>query len=312
MARAAAEAAKLELEAAKLRAEAAKLETAALAERRRSAARGLLNGAEALDAEMLQGRLKDELELDVNQEGVRGVFQALGRDPASAALSFEDLSSEVCGRSLEALATAARAERRRLQLEEQERAWQEAQEERKKRAEEEEASMSMEMEDFEENDDRGVITRLLACLAYLLPLTDALQFGLPLVDMVPDLLPFFASISLLSQLINAIPFGPLIIFIVLTALANNRELPRLLRFNLQQAVLLDVFLFIPSILASLASIAVGNQDDIGEEFGLVVFVLLLGTVAYSMVATLLFGKDPDGVPVISSATKRGIDGPYHR
>jgi len=311
-ARAAAEAAKLELEAAKLRAEAEELETAAVAERRRSTARRLLNGSAAIGAATLKRRLKEELELDITDEGLNSLFEAVGRNPDSAVMYFEDLAGETFSKSLEAAAAAARAEQRRLQLEEQERARKEAEAARKRRAEEADVMAAVSMEDFEENDDRGVATRLLACLAYLLPLTDALQFGLPLVDFVPDLIPFFVNLTSLNQLINAIPFGSLIIFIMLTALANNRELPRLLRFNLQQAVLLDVFLFIPSILASLASLAFGNEGDVSEDIGLFVFVLLLGTVVYSVVCTLLLGQDPEGVPVVSDATKRGIDGPFQQ
>jgi len=304
-AQAALEAARLELQAAKLRAEAEEMERQSIIERRASRARQLLgedsSPGTTLDLEALRGRLESVLSLSVAEDRVRWLMDS-GKQGAQA-LGFEDLRSESFQKALDRLMSDVKEEERRAVMAERERELQ-AQKERKER-EPQEAPL----EPAEVNDDRSLGTRILGSLAYTLPLLDGLQFGVPLIRDLPFLAPIFGILSIPNAILNAIPFGSLIVFIIFTFLANNRDLPRLLRFNIQQAVLLDVALFIPSLLVSLASFLAGSGDaGAGEALNVIVFALLSLAIAYSVIVTLL-GDDPDGLPVISDATRRGIDGP---
>lgn len=305
-ARMAAEAAKLELEAARLRLEAEALERANAKERRAMRARELLGDSTLSTAspEELRTRLKETSGNDVSLERMQWVVKTVRPDKSEEGLRYEDLASDTFDSALEQVLAQEQEAKRIAQAQERERQRQEAE----KRRQEQPVFQSRSM--TEENDERTMGTRIISCFAYLLPLIDGLQYGFPLMALVPSLAPFFGLLAIPNAIINAIPFGSLIIFIALTALANNREFPRLLRFNLQQAVLLDVFLFIPSIIASLASIAMGGGSGMGPEIAIGIFIVLVIAVIYSVVCTLL-GLDPDGIPFVSDATKRSIDGPFN-
>lgn len=55
-----------------------------------------------------------------------------------------------------------------------------------------------------------------------------------------------APLAPLALLYNTIPFGPFLVFLgVYSGIVNNQSLPRFVRYNAMQAVLLDVLLIIP-------------------------------------------------------------------
>jgi hypothetical protein len=90
--------------------------------------------------------------------------------------------------------------------------------------------------------------RLLAALAYLLPWSDALPFGQSLFGLFPVLqwlsLPAF-PVLLLQQ---AVPFGGFVLFLVLfLAVVRNTKVPYLIRFNVLQAILVDILLILISL-----------------------------------------------------------------
>jgi len=90
--------------------------------------------------------------------------------------------------------------------------------------------------------------RLLGALAYLLPLSDALRFGQSLFDMFP-LLGWLALPALpLVVLEQAIPFGGLVLFLLLFLLVvRNPRVPYPIRFNVLQAILIDIVLVLLSL-----------------------------------------------------------------
>lgn len=100
------------------------------------------------------------------------------------------------------------------------------------------------------NDDRSLGPRLTGSLAYILPLTEAFKFMLPLVQQFPPLGVIFGPITLLTVLLNTIPFIPLILFVTFIIFAQVKDIPRLVRFNLEQAVLIDMALTLPSFILS--------------------------------------------------------------
>lgn len=301
-AKAAAEAAKLALEAAQLRAEAEEMERANKARRRALRAQEILgdkktSGVTAVD---LRAQMKEVMDMEITEEQAKFLVTACKPGEAEAALKEEDLAGEAFDEALSKIVAQVQETKRLEAIATAEREAKEAEERRKNEPE-------PVVWTGEENDDRGFGTRVVAALAYLLPLVDGLQFGLPLLQVAPFLFPFFAILSIPSTILNAIPFGTLILFIIMSALSNNRELPRLVRFNLQQAVLLDIFLFIPSILTGLFSMVAGGTGGAAAAINLGIFILLILAVGYSVIFTL-GGKDPDGLPFVSQATKRSIDG----
>lgn len=146
--------------------------------------------------------------------------------------------------------------------------------------------------------------KILSVLPYLFPLLDGLQFARFLVIENPDNI-FASLIAITYGLYRAIPFGGFIAFFALNFLAGNPRINRLIRFNMQQAIFVDIALFFPGLLAALYSlIAQGfgaalplSVTEIGTD---AIFGLLLITIAYASVSSLL-GITPDKIPLISKA-----------
>jgi len=155
------------------------------------------------------------------------------------------------------------------------------------------------------DDDRSLGPRLLGSLAYILPVTEAFKLMLPLIQVFPPLGIVFGPITLLTVLLNFAPFVPLLLFVLFIVLAQSKDnVPRFLRFNLEQAVLLDMALTIPSfILSTMQFSGAGEAVLIGGAF---VFALVFGISVYAVLCNL-DGKDPDGVPFISNITKNVVD-----
>merc|ERR1711966_143567 len=114
--------------------------------------------------------------------------------------------------------------------------------------------------------------RIVSVLPYLLPLMDGLSYG-----------KFF--------------------------LAGHAANP-LVRFNAQQAIYLDVALFLPGLVATLAGAAsaglgVAIPPGLGELGSAAVFAPLAVAVGYSAVSSLL-GATPDKIPFLSEAVDRRV------
>eukprot|EP00419_Tripos_fusus_P002399 CAMPEP_0172695360 /NCGR_PEP_ID=MMETSP1074-20121228/27303_1 /TAXON_ID=2916 /ORGANISM="Ceratium fusus, Strain PA161109" /LENGTH=399 /DNA_ID=CAMNT_0013515973 /DNA_START=124 /DNA_END=1323 /DNA_ORIENTATION=- len=136
----------------------------------------------------------------------------------------------------------------------------------------------------EGNQDDNVPVRIGSVLAYLLPLCDAILFGLPVVLLVPQLLSVLMPFMAIQQFVNSIPLGVLIWFFTMSVLSRDSRTPGLLRFNLRQAIRLDIricllkFLF-EILVPLLQSFAPLTEETINK--GLV-------QVAPTAVATTLF------------------------
>jgi len=166
----------------------------------------------------------------------------------------------------------------------------------------------------EPNEDTGLFTRVGSMLTYLLPLLDSVLFAKPLASQLPQLEPLYAAFA-------SGPYGlaPWILYAVFQGLANNTDLPKLLRFNMRQSVLLNVSLLVPIVIGAVASsaskLALGTTNewgewtpgkvpqDISDPCNLAVFALLLACILYSMASSLL-GRMPVGIPIISQRAER--------
>lgn len=149
--------------------------------------------------------------------------------------------------------------------------------------------------------DIPIWQRLLAGLAYLLPLSDALPFGGALLQQYPFLQLLAMPALPLVVLQRQIPFGGLILFLVLyLAVVRNERVPYPIRFNVLQAILLDIVL----ILLSLAfQTLLGSFSD---SFALRTLnnTVFLGTLVLSLFGLVqsLRGLEPD-IPTVSDAVR---------
>lgn len=163
-----------------------------------------------------------------------------------------------------------------------------------------------------QEDEVPLAERALACLPYVLPLCDALPFGKYVITEFPALalalLPL-APFAPLMAIVNAVPFGEFILFIVLTTSSRNPSFSRFVRFSMQQAVLLDIALIFPQLLGQVGSaLKLSPPESIVEPLSTTVFFAVLASVCYSLVANG-FGNTPNGIPVVSEATERSL-GPF--
>merc|ERR1712113_1080979 len=122
-------------------------------------------------------------------------------------------------------------------------------------------------------------------------------------------MPLFDILEVPYGIYQVAPFITQFWWFALTLLANSRRLPRLIRFSLQQAVLLDIAFFAGTFVATVVYGATGGavetaEDSIGGPF----YVLLFGCVLYCWGCCAL-GRDPDGTPVVSEITKKSLDAP---
>lgn len=240
---------------------------------------------EMLDDSMAQRVLK---ELDMNQDGV---------------LHFEEFNTK----SIEATVERLKAEKRA----EEDAAWLE--ECKQRAAEREEKELERRKQAYymslpEGNEDTSLLTRVASCFAYLLPLADGFAFALPLATLNPEVHATFLSVMVPIHALTSIPFARIIFFIGMMSIADNTQLPKLLRFNMRQAVVLEAtigFVQLLQVVVTLLTTGGHVPADYMEQWGsnVVVFVVLFASVAYAM-ASSLAGEEPKGIPYISAYTAR--------
>ena len=143
--------------------------------------------------------------------------------------------------------------------------------------------------------------RLLAALAYLLPWSDALPFGQSLFGLFPMLqwlsLPAF-PVLLLQQ---AVPFGGFVLFLVLfLAVVRNTKVPYLIRFNVLQAILVDILLILVSLAFSVLLAPLGLGFAL-RTLSNTVFLGALLLVGFGVVQSLR-GQEAE-VPSLSQAVR---------
>ena len=143
--------------------------------------------------------------------------------------------------------------------------------------------------------------RLLAALAYLLPWSDALPFGQSLFGLFPVLqwlsLPAF-PVLLLQQ---AVPFGGFVFFLVLfLAVVRNTKVPYLIRFNVLQAILVDILLILISLAFSVLLAPLGLGFAL-RTLSNTVFLGALLLVGFGVVQSLR-GQEAE-VPSLSQAVR---------
>ena len=143
--------------------------------------------------------------------------------------------------------------------------------------------------------------RLLALLAYLLPWSDGLPFGRSLANLFPILQWLSLPALPLVLLEQAVPFGGFILFLVLfLAVVRNPQVPYFVRFNVLQAILLDIVLIVISLAFNLVLAPLGGTFAV-RTLANSVFLGMLVLVAFALVQCLR-GKEAD-LPTLSEAVR---------
>jgi hypothetical protein len=143
--------------------------------------------------------------------------------------------------------------------------------------------------------------RLLAAAAYLVPWSDAIPFGRSLFGLFPMLQWLSVPALPLAVLQQAVPFGGLVLFLALyLAVVRNGRVPYPIRFNVLQAILIDIVLVLVSLAFNLLI------NPLGSGFALrtlsnTVFLGTLVVVLFGVVQNLR-GKDAE-LPTISEAVR---------
>jgi hypothetical protein len=143
--------------------------------------------------------------------------------------------------------------------------------------------------------------RLLAAAAYLLPWSDAIPFGRSLFGLFPSLQWLSVPALPVAMLQQMVPFGGLVLFLALyLGVVRNGQVPYPIRFNVLQAILIDIVLVVVSLAFNLLI------NPLGSGFALrtisnSVFLGTLVVVLFGVVQNLR-GRDAD-LPTISEAVR---------
>ena len=171
---------------------------------------------------------------------------------------------------------------------------------------------SQALADFQSSFNEGKPSgsdKIVSLLPYLFPLLDSIQYGKYLLNTETDN-PFVAILVLLYQLYLSVPFSGLICFFALGALSNNIGLNRLIRFNIQQAISLDIALIIPSLLGGIGVVGLPYlgmpvPDEVQVLFSTGTFFAFSAAILYSCVSSLA-GVIPNKLPLISQRVENRV------
>ena len=147
--------------------------------------------------------------------------------------------------------------------------------------------------------------RIFACLAYLLPLIEVigllLRIGIEnsFFGQFPALQLVLVPLIPLVQIYFGIPFMGLIVFFALFLLVvRNEKINHFIRFNTMQAILIDIVLFLCSIVLQILA-PVPGADFAIETLANTFFLGVVAAVVYAVVQSLM-GRYAE-IPAISDA-----------
>ncbi|MCP9917108.1 Tic20 family protein [Cyanobium sp. ATX 6F1] len=143
--------------------------------------------------------------------------------------------------------------------------------------------------------------RLLALLAYLLPWSEGVPFGRSLYGMFPALQWLSLPVIPVVMLQQLVPFGGFLLFLLLfLAVVRNPKVPYFIRFNVLQAILLDIVLVLLTLAFNVLLTPLGASFAIRTLSNTV----YLGTLVLVLFAAVqcLRGKEAD-IPTVSEAVR---------
>jgi len=282
--------------AAKLRAEASALEAEQAQQLADAAEKAFRQFDTNQDGEISFSELKAGLEkvfkTELSEKQVQELMKEFDASGDGALQLNEFVTLDQFRNKLEALSR----EEKRLAVEAKQRA----------KKEEEEAKFAVAKLEILNEKAPSNQDKVLSLLPYLFPLMDGLQYGRFLLSADgAESNPVVVVLAVLYALYRTIPFSGFIAFFALNFLAGNPSINRLVRFNMQQAIFLDIALFFPGLLTGLGGLILGGVGvqvpTAVSEFGTdAIFFALLATLAYCAVSSIL-GVEPNKIPLVSQA-----------
>jgi len=150
--------------------------------------------------------------------------------------------------------------------------------------------LKMGMFDQDDDGDLNLSDRFLSCLPYVLPLTDGDQFGRFIFMRIPPLKVLDQIlVGPFVQLDHSIPFFGFGLFLALVFLSRDTSLSRGVRFNMQQAILIDIVLIFPDLIGS--AMSKNTPLYLVEPATNFIFYCYAAACGYSIVSNLA-GKTP--------------------
>ncbi|AFZ59181.1 hypothetical protein H6G54_02145 [Anabaena cylindrica FACHB-243] len=141
--------------------------------------------------------------------------------------------------------------------------------------------------------------RIFASLPYLLPLIEVFAFGQFLLNDFPFLGIIFLPLLPLLRIYYGVRYAGLIIFFALWLLVvRNDKISHFIRFNTMQAIILDIVIFLCSILTDIVKLVPGSGFAM-QTLYTTIFMGIVVTVVYSVVQSLM-GRYAE-IPAISDA-----------
>jgi uncharacterized membrane protein len=141
--------------------------------------------------------------------------------------------------------------------------------------------------------------RIFACLPYLLPLIEVFAFGQFFLSDFPLLGLIFLPLLPLLRIYYGVRYAGIIIFFALWLLVvRNEKISHFIRFNTMQAIILDIVIFLCSILTDIVKLVPGSGFAM-QTLYTTIFMGIVAAVVYS-VAQSLMGKYAE-IPAISDA-----------
>ena len=155
-----------------------------------------------------------------------------------------------------------------------------------------------------------IADKALSALPYVLPLADSLAFAGHIFAAFPEQLAWAQPLVGVLLALRSLPFATLVAFFGLSILSSSPQINKLVRFNMQQAINLDIALILPGILGALTSASLGQDAyklvPIAQAGSDVVFVALLVAVAYSVGASAN-GAFPNKLPLLGKMNRENPD-----
>merc|ERR1711935_60216 len=149
--------------------------------------------------------------------------------------------------------------------------------------------------------------KVVSILPYLFPLLETLQFAAPWMISHQDNIVAQAA-AVVFTIYKSIPLSGFLVFFALNSVSRDLSLNRLIRFNMKQAIFLDVAILVPGITVGLlgamgSGLGMPASGSVQELLNDAVVLGTLVTVAYASVSSLL-GVTPDQVPWVSEVANR--------
>ena len=160
------------------------------------------------------------------------------------------------------------------------------------------------------NDELNGSDKIKACIPYVLPILDGDSFGKYIYQRVP---PLHTVDDILLQplvtILQAYPILSIALFVLLSlgTRFSAETMSRNVRFNAQQAVLIDMVLIFPTlVMEGLDGVEIPR---VYSEFGCnFVWYFYMSAVVYSITMNLR-GKKPDDIPYLSNFAET-MTGPF--